>query len=287
MSKNYQKFLKYQKKLGNIKGGTNVTISHTNPTPTFVGIDNECMINCIKYILLKNLPAEIKNSYIYYILFINKCEGFGNPSQNLFMLKFADQFEHIYNVILRDKINKIECSDNIILIETDQFQERVNNEIMLVGCGHHNILDDKYYNNHKHDCLFTVDIQLNKFPDLVLNANTPNLKDIKIIDRLQNKFKIIILEGVVFDEQSTYDNLSCFLQPNGIIMAPYSSICDQETIEFFSKCTYQIIFENRSKQYTNDNNHIYPLNEILEYYFNDDKKKLFDIMVEGKPNIYP
>ena len=281
------KFRKYNKKIWTILTGGNLTIIPQIETmlPT---LDNQnlCINEMIKYVLSKNISSDIKNAYIYYILYIDKCQGTTNFSS---CLKNIDMFEHI-NVTFSKNIH-FYCENQIILLDSDQLEHKINNSIALIGCGHNNIINleklkggdtivKNYYINHSHNNIFTIDIGLCKYPDLCFNVENTNLDKTHIVQKLKNKFKILICEG--FDiNQNMVRNLSFFLEHGGIIISLYDSGApldsDEYTVENLKYTYYKIL---------NGNNEIYSLDEILNYYYPLDNEKLLQLMFENKVNIY-
>jgi hypothetical protein len=286
----YTKFAKYNKKIcGMLKGGKTTIVPCINGSIRSIENENACINESIKYILTKNIDSDAKNAYIYYILYNQKCQGSWHITYKFF-LDQIDKFEYIFMSFPREF--HFYCENEIILLENDKLKSKMDNQIAILGCGHNCVLnlenfsngkkfEKDYYTSHNHSNIFTMDAELCKYPDLCFDFNNINLNETGIIQKLKNKFKILVCEGVIISKEMI-KNLSFFLDINGIIISltnPGNPLdADMYTLENFRYMDYNV--EN------GNNDEGYPLENILDKYFPVDKDKLLQIMFENKVNIY-
>ncbi len=286
---NYDKFIKYFIKQC---GGNNNKVKYVLSDELNKNITNNNFVKeCIKYILNKNIDSEMANLYIYYIvsIMINDNNIIDDVAKKKYD-EYINQYVYLYQFPLFNRIKNVICEKNTIFIETDKTIERINSEIMVVGCGHYYIIDLKsfldkdsttiqYYNNHRHDNIFCVDIKLNTFPDLVTDITNPELTKVDKIKLLKNKFKVIILEGFIVGYEKIKNNLEFFLEDGGLILSAGGQALELEeyTIENLELLEYEVL----NHQY-NDN-----LGYLLEDHFGEhEAKNILQKIFEGKVNIY-
>jgi hypothetical protein len=291
--KNFDKFVKYFVKQC---GGNNSKVKYILSDELNKNMGNDNFIKeCIRYILNKNIDPEMANLYIYYVIsiYINNIDLY---DFNVIKKHYGDNInEYIYNFqfLLFNKIKNIVCEKKTIYIETDEITERINNQIMIIGCGHHNIINlnlfknndenvYEYYDNHRHNNLFCVDIKLCIFPDLVVDISNSDLINVNKVQGLKKKFKIIILEGFLMEYEKIRENIDFFLEDGGLVLSAGGNAVELEeyTIENLEMFEYKVL------NCKNDNDS-YPLGYLLEKYFGlNGTKNILQKMFDGKVNIY-
>jgi hypothetical protein len=252
-------------------------------------------------------------------IILRNVHRFNIPDNIKLILHIAIKIINVYNIAhIIKMINDIYCNADIIesdiqkhisiagdciLFRTNKYYERILSNIMIVGCGHHHVLDEQYTLAHNHNNIFTLDCNIGCLPDVVINVYDSNMRvNDEYLLELKGKFKIIVTEGCIFtkkehnatsliyddnDYKQCYKNMAYFLEEGGIIIGTYNSCASFDSRESHKHEEYSVYYKKKSNESMiitfNDQK---SLIKILQENFPDEYEKLFDIMYTEKINVY-
>lgn len=257
-----------------------------------INITDEQYLQLFRAIDNTTMPQKIKNILVNYFKFVvNKTQ------YNYWCDVFEIFLTHVSNMQYNydhEYLNDSEFMfDNTAIHHIDSqiiYDSRLKNKIMIVGCGHKypmcELSDDiQYAKSHAHQHIFTLDLEISKLPDIIVDINNFEPSTSEYFDRIKHNFDVVVFEGMYANE--FVDKLKYFLSPNGIILVNNGCCVDhsteQEYFDNFGITNYRICHSNNTN-ITSET--VDTITNILKIAFPTNWTVLFDTMKDNKCNVY-